>query len=179
MYADINPTKIFKYCPVCGSETFETIGSRTKKCKKCSFTYYFNVAAAVAGIIFDKNGRILLVRRGIQPFLGKMDLPGGFVEPFETAEESLIREIKEELGITIKEPQYCCSFPNEYPFSGIDIYTLDFAFRINIDPSVEMIPKDDISGFKFYKAEDIPWDQLQGSSMIKIIKTAIKQNIKK
>ena len=176
MYTDINPTKIFKYCPACGSGEFETIGKRTKKCRKCSFTYYFNVASAVAGLIFDRNGRLLLVRRGIQPFLGKMDLPGGFVEPFETAEESLRREIKEELGITVKKMEYCCSFPNEYPFSGIDIYTLDFAFRINIEPSVEMTPMDDISEYKFYKPEDIPWDKLQGSSMIKIIKKALKQN---
>jgi len=176
MYTDINPTKIFNYCPVCGSGEFETIGKRAKKCKKCSFTYYFNVASAVAGLIFDTSGKLLLVRRGIQPFLGKMDLPGGFVEPFETAEESLSREIKEELGITVKKMEYCCSFPNEYPFSGVDIFTLDFAFRIEIDPSVEMTPHDDISGFKFYKPDDIPWNDLQGSSMIKIIKKAIKQN---
>jgi len=176
MYTDINPTKIFKYCPACGSDEFETIGARAKKCRKCSFTYYFNVASAVAGLIFDKNGRILLVRRNIQPFLGKMDLPGGFVEPFETAEESLSREIMEELGITVKKMEYCCSFPNKYPFSGVDIFTLDFAFRIEIDSSLKMTPQDDISGFEFYKPDDIPWSNLQGSSMIRIIEKAIKQN---
>jgi len=176
MYTDINPTKIFNYCPVCGSCEFETIGTRAKKCRKCSFTYYFNVASAVAGLIFDTSGKLLLVRRGIQPFLGKMDLPGGFVEPLETAEESLIREIKEELGITVKKMEYCCSFPNEYPFSGVDIFTLDFAFRIEISSSVKMKPLDDISGFEFYKPEDIPWNDLQGSSMTRIIKKAIKQN---
>jgi len=177
MYTDINPTKIFKYCPACGSDEFETIGTRTKKCKKCSFTYYFNVASAVAGLLFDKNGSLLLVRRGIEPFLGEMDLPGGFVEPFETAEESLSREIKEELGITLKKMEYCCSFPNEYPFSGLNIYTLDFAFRIEIDSSVKMTPHDDISGFQFYERKNIPWDELQGSSITKIIRKAIEFKI--
>ena len=86
-------------------------------CEDCKFQYYINNSAAVACLIFNSQGEVLLTRRAIDPNKGMLDLPGGFVEPLETAEEAVIREIKEELGLQITKMTYLVSFPNLYPFS--------------------------------------------------------------
>jgi len=174
MQADLNPVRVFRFCPKCGSGQFRTIGSRAKKCENCSFSYYFNASAAVAALIFDEKGRLLLTRRAIEPHLGMLDLPGGFIEPMESAEEAVSRELKEELGAEVLSMEYVCSFPNEYPFSGLSVFTLDLAFRVKIKSLDVMIPMDDISAFEFYFPDEIPLDEIPATSIRKIVER-IKQ----
>jgi 8-oxo-dGTP diphosphatase len=57
-------------------------------------------ALTVDCVVFDKAGRVLLIRRGCEPFKGSYALPGGFVEVGETVENACRRELKEETGIT-------------------------------------------------------------------------------
>ncbi len=55
-------------------------------------------------VLFDGKGRILLVRRGSEPFKGLYALPGGFVDVGETVEDACRREVHEEAGVQINEP---------------------------------------------------------------------------
>ncbi len=169
MFSNSHPITVFKHCPQCGSSDFQTINERAKKCTACLFTYYFNAAAAVAAIIFNNEGKLLFTRRAIQPHKGMLDLPGGFVDHMETAEEALCRELNEELGVTVTELEYFCSFPNEYPYSGLSVFTLDLAFKVKISSLSNMKAMDDISGFEFYYPEEINLDELPSISMRKII----------
>lgn len=62
-----------------------------------------NPNAASAGIVRD--GRILLVKRALAPYQNLWTFPGGRLEPGETIEQCVIREVEEELGITIRNPR--------------------------------------------------------------------------
>jgi 8-oxo-dGTP diphosphatase len=54
---------------------------------------------AVDCVVFDKTGRLLLIRRANPPFKGRYALPGGFVEIGETVEQAALRELREETGV--------------------------------------------------------------------------------
>ena len=96
----------FKYCPVCGSHHFEVSGERSKKCDNCGFEYFMNPSAANVAFIVNGKGEILVERRKNEPAKGTLDLPGGFAEPGETAEEGVRREVHEETNLTVLEAEY-------------------------------------------------------------------------
>lgn len=56
----------------------------------------------VDAVVFDRAGRLLLIKRKSPPFKGCYALPGGFVEHGETVEEAARRELKEETGVTVE-----------------------------------------------------------------------------
>ncbi len=170
MYSPTHPVNVLKFCPRCGSPNFPATGSRSFQCADCSFNYYVNASAAVAVLLFNDKGELLLTRRAIEPHKGKLDLPGGFIDPMETAEQAAQREIQEELGIEIHSLKYFCSYPNEYIFSGFSVFTLDLAFLAKTESLANMKAMDDISSFEFYKPHDVDMDELPSISMKNIIK---------
>ena len=90
----IHPLSQFKYCPKCGSSNFKEKNDKSKSCTDCGFNYYFNSSAAVVAVIENSNGEILVALRAKDPAKGTFDLPGGFIDMYETAEEAVCREIK-------------------------------------------------------------------------------------
>ncbi|MFA5328747.1 MAG: NUDIX domain-containing protein [Prolixibacteraceae bacterium] len=175
MYSNTHPVNVLKFCPKCGSAHFPATGERSFTCSDCSFNYYANTSAAVAVLLFNEKGELLFTRRAIEPHFGKLDLPGGFIDPMETAEQAAIREIQEELGISVHSLQYFCSHPNEYVFSGFSVFTLDLAFLAKTETLTEMIAMDDISSFEFHKPRDLNLEELPSISMKNIIKELIKR----
>lgn len=69
---------------------------RHEPCEYCG--RYDNRASTVDAIVFNE-GKVLLVKRGIEPYKGMWALPGGYVEWDETTEESTARELREETGL--------------------------------------------------------------------------------
>lgn len=123
--------KTFYYCPSCGAAGILFDGIKQFECKECSFTYYHNVAIAVA-VILEYDKKILLTKRGEEPGKGKLDLPGGFVDPKESAEEAVKREIREELKIEIGTLEYLGSFPNIYEYKDVIYNVCDLFFYSRI-----------------------------------------------
>jgi mutator protein MutT len=134
-----------------------------------------NASAAVAVLLFNEKRELLLTRRAVEPHKGKLDLPGGFIDPMETAEQAAIREIQEELGIKVHSLKYFCSFPNEYVFSGYSVFTLDLAFLAQTDGLNRMTPMDDISAFEFAALRNIDREELPSISMKNIIQELINR----
>jgi len=129
----MHPLHSFRYCPVCGSEHFVENNFKSKKCERCGFVYYFNSSAATAIFITNRVGELLVVRRANEPAKGTFDLPGGFVDMYETAEEAIIREVEEETGLRISTSEYLFSLPNIYRYSGFDVHTIDLFYRYSVD----------------------------------------------
>ena len=129
----MHPLHSFRYCPVCGSEHFVENNFKSKKCERCGFVYYFNSSAATAIFITNRVGELLVARRAKKPAKGTFDLPGGFVDMCETAEEAIIREVEEETGLRISAPEYLFSLPNIYRYSGLDVHTIDLFYQCSVD----------------------------------------------
>ena len=138
-----HPLELFRYCPKCGSELFEEHNEKSKHCTSCGFTYYQNPSSATAAFVLNSKGELLVVRRGKEPAKDTLDLPGGFVDNNESGEQGVIREIKEETGLDIKEVEYLFSIPNIYRYSGMDIHTLDMFYLCHADEGAEILAADD------------------------------------
>lgn len=171
-----HPLNVLKFCPKCGSKEFLVSGERSLKCSECGFQYYINSAAAVAALVIDKNGKLMLVTRGVEPDYGKLDLPGGFVDPGETVENALFRELDEELGLKIKSFEYIGSAPNEYVFSEFTVFTLDLAFKVSPEFTSGLKPMDDILAYKFYTEDEINYDDIPAPSIKKFVKDFFENN---
>lgn len=122
----------FKICPICGSKKINNINNRKWFCSDCGFDLYNNVASAVGLIILMHDGRVLFERRAKEPRKGFLALPGGFVDPDESAETAAIRECKEEIGVVPNSVKYVCSFPNTYEYKNIVYKTCDLFFTASI-----------------------------------------------
>lgn len=164
----------YKFCPKCGSETDKKLPNLLI-CSSCGYNYYLNPAPTNAIILENENGEILLVKRKFEPKKGFLDLPGGFIEIGESMEESTIREIKEELGIDIKDVKYFKSYPDEYLFQGINVKTLGLTLTGKIEGNPELKPADDVEEAKFYKKEEVPIEKAAFNS----IKQALLDYLKK
>ena len=127
-----HPLADFSFCPRCGRAGLEHVHGRAIHCSGCDLTYFHNVASAVACFVLDHEDRFLLVRRARDPAKGTLDLPGGFVDPEETVEEAVARELKEETGLSPESMHLCFSLPNVYPYSGITVYTADLFYCVRV-----------------------------------------------
>ena len=88
-----------KYCEDCGNLLEEQVQGRVWQCENCEHHIYTNPIPAIDAMLFDEQGRFLLGRRNREPAKGKLNLPGGFIDPDESLEHGIARELKEELGL--------------------------------------------------------------------------------
>lgn len=162
---DTHPLKVMRFCPKCGSSDFKVAGERSLKCKTCGFHYFANSSAAVAALVVNDEGKLMLTKRGIDPGYGKLDLPGGFVDPGETVENALKRELYEELGLKVQSFHYLGSAPNEYIFSDFSVFTIDLAFKVIPETTQGLRAMDDILDYKFYSEQEIDYNDIPAPSI--------------
>jgi len=123
-----NNAEVLTYCPSCGSHDFKPKTEQQFVCSRCRFTLFHNTACAVVGLIVSPDQKLLFTRRAHDPGKGTLDLPGGFVDYRERAEDALSREIKEELSLEVASFQFVCTMPNLYPYKGVLYHTIDLFF---------------------------------------------------
>jgi NAD+ diphosphatase len=138
-------------------------------CSSCGFVLFVNPSAAVATFIRNDVGDLLVCTRAIEPAMGTLDLPGGFVDANETSEEALIREIREELNAEVESVQYLFSLPNMYDYSGFSIPTLDLFFTCKLK-TMELKASDDVASFSFVPFSAIEPELFGFSSIRKGVK---------
>jgi mutator protein MutT len=134
------------------------------------------MAAAVVAVIYNEKGELLLTRRKNNPAKGFFDLPGGFVNIGETAENAVIREIREELNIDVSACKFMATFPNEYVFDGIQYFTEDIVFLCKIADFSSMSANDDISNYEFRLIDKINVYEIGLNSIKNVIKFLKEQS---
>lgn len=164
-----HPLAQFRYCPECGSADFRIHDFKSKQCGQCGFTYYFNASAATAAFIFNERQELMVCRRGKAPAKGTLDLPGGFIDLHETAEEGIRREVKEETNLDVQECRYLFSLPNLYEYAGFTVHTLDLFFLCRVDDSSPLAPDDDASECFFLPLSGIRPEQFGLASIRKAV----------
>ena len=128
---------------------------KSRKCEDCGFEYFQNPSSAYVAFITDGKGRLLVERRGREPAFGTLDLPGGFADADETAEEGVAREVLEETGLVVTAAHYLFSIPNIYLYSGISIPTLDMFFRCEVEDITTLRAADDAAECMWIAFEDL------------------------
>lgn len=151
-----HPLEQFRFCPECGYTPFMINNKKSKRCPRCGFTYYFNPSSATVAVIVNEHGEWLVCRRGKEPAKGTLDLPGGFCDCYETAEEGMIREVEEETGLRVTALRYLFSQPNTYLYSGFLVHTTDLFFQCKVDSeSVQPHAMDDAAELIWIAPEQI------------------------
>lgn len=146
----------FAFCPKCGAKGFHEDTEKSKRCENCGFVYFMNPSSSTVAIIIDEQDRLLTVRRSKEPAKGTLDLPGGFCDCYETAEEGVRREVMEETGLSVTETHYLFSLPNMYCYSGLDIPTLDLFFLCRVANTKGAKAMDDAAEVLW-----LPWDEVK------------------
>ncbi|MGR8921143.1 MAG: NUDIX hydrolase [Gammaproteobacteria bacterium] len=146
----------FRHCPQCGSDRDTHDDHRRFACSGCGYSYYHNVATGAAALIVHGQA-LLALTRAHEPAAGTLDLPGGFVDPGESAEHALQREIGEELGLAVAADAlvYQCSLANEYPYAGVRYATCDLFFRLDLDRRPVLTPNEEVAGVSWLPLADV------------------------
>lgn len=159
----------FEHCPRCGLGTLLFDGKSRFACESCGFVFYHNTAAACGAILTlgSSTGRdlILLLRRGRDPARGKLDFPGGFIDPGESAEAALTREIREEIGLDAENLRYFCSAPNQYYFRDVLYHTCDLIFTGTIREAPHHLEEEEVDDFVLLPEEEIRLEEIAFPSL--------------
>jgi 8-oxo-dGTP diphosphatase len=96
----------YRFCPRCGGALERRLLKSTEPerpvCTQCGFVFYIDPKIAVGTIIAIDDGRLVLVRRAIEPGYGKWVFPGGYVDRGEPLTAAAIREAREECGLDVR-----------------------------------------------------------------------------
>jgi len=111
--------------------------------------YYANSAPAAEALL-ERDGRVLLGRRAIEPRRGHWDLPGGFLEEGEEPLDGLRREVREELGIDVEPVAWLGTHVEPYD----DHYVLGLTWLVRGDG--EPRAADDVSEIAWFGPEELP-----------------------
>jgi len=114
-----------RFCGACGVPTEQAAGERAKRCPSCRMTVYPRISPAMMALV--TRGEELLLGRGINFPPGRYSALAGFLEAGETIEECVIREVREETNVEIRNPRYFASQSWPFPNSLMIAFTAEYA----------------------------------------------------
>jgi NADH pyrophosphatase NudC (nudix superfamily) len=163
--------KLNMFCSFCGKKLQKE--EEHYKCSNCKKLKFKNPLPCVS-ILFIKKDKLLLARRGIDPFKGYLDSIGGFVEITESFEEAAIRESQEEINFKPTNLEYLCSFPDIYLYQGIQYNILSVTFISYTDSYIKTTPGDDVASVEWHNISNIDLNEIAFESIKKSINLLIK-----
>jgi 8-oxo-dGTP diphosphatase len=147
----------YSFCPMCGGALEPRAIKQNEPerlvCVRCGFVFYLDPKVAVGTIIRDDDGRIVLVKRAIEPGYGKWVYPGGYVDRGELVKDAAVREAREEAGLQVRLERLI----NVYSYPGRAPVVIVYAATI---VGGTLMVDDEGLEARFFRAEEIPWDDL-------------------
>lgn len=139
-----------QYCGCCGTKTEFSKNEQAIVCPSCKYTEYPKISPAI--IVAVVNGNKLLMTKYAGGNYRKYALVAGFVEFGESFEEAVIREVKEEVGLNVKN---VCYYKNQpWPFS--DSQMVGFFAELDGDDQVTL-QEDELSEAVWFTKDEIPY----------------------
>lgn len=141
-----------EFCSHCGARLTLTAPFAPQHCAHCT-TWHFQNSKPCAGALVLENKKVLLAQRGVAPFKGFWDIPGGFLEAGEHPEHGAIRELLEETGLEIRL--------NGLLGMYMDTYGDEKFFTLNIYYVAEVVrgtPRatDDVAKLEWFALDAVP-----------------------
>jgi 8-oxo-dGTP diphosphatase len=155
-----------RFCPACGGKLNSVELKKNEaprlQCSACAFIFYLD-PKVVACTILELDGKILLLKRGINPQKGKWVMPGGYVDRGEKVEAAATRETLEECGLEIRIDSLLgvYSYPGKLPV--VIVYAAKYL-------SGELISGDETLEARFFSKAEIPWNDLAFQSTVDALK---------
>lgn len=143
----------FNYCPQCGGavEHRETHGAVRPVCTQCGRVHFIDPKVAV-GLLIQRQGQLLLVRRANDPERGKWSIPAGFVDAGEDPARAAEREAREETGLEVRAGGVVGVFARGGDSDGADILIVYHAATIG----GELAPGDDAAEAAYFGPQTLP-----------------------
>ncbi len=137
-----------RFCGRCGVPLNTKATERAKECPQCGLLHFPRLAPAI--IVLVERGNELLLARSRHFMPGMYSVLAGFVEPGESLEEAVVREVREEVGIEIKDIKYFGSQPWPFPHSLMIGFTASYAGgEISLDD-------DEIENAGWFAVDNLP-----------------------
>ena len=144
----LNWDRTCRYCSACGSKIKRSAAIFAKQCEACGFTMFPRISPAV--IVAVEKADTILLARARQFTENLYSVLAGFAEPGESLEDTVRREIKEEVGIEVDNIRYFGSQPWPYPDSLMIGFTASWlSGEISVD-------NDEITDARWFTVEDLP-----------------------
>jgi len=147
-----------RFCPRCDG-LLETLvcpedNHPRQVCTVCGRVHYRN-AKPCAGALVVHDGRVLLVKRAIQPYFGYWDIPGGFLEEDELPETGAVREVQEETGLEVRLTGLFGFYMDRYSYSDEGDYCLNIYFLAEVVGGQEHAD-DDAASLAWFAPDELP-----------------------
>lgn len=147
----------YRYCPACGG----ALEARLLKpgeperlvCAACGFILYLDPKVAVGTIITATDGKVVLVRRAIEPGYGLWVFPGGYVDRGEAVTVAAVREAREEAGLDVRLE----GLINIYSYAGATLVIIVYSATII---GGQLCTDDESLEIRLFSPSEIPWDAL-------------------
>lgn len=144
------------FCPKCGSKLTlaRPPGDDRERliCTECPFVFYIDPKVA-ACTVPALDGKIVMVRRAIDPGYGRWVIPGGYIERGETVEEAAVRETLEESNVVVELGRLLNVYSYRESFIVVIVYTAKVV-------GGELFPGRECLEARLFSPDEIPWNEI-------------------
>ena len=146
----------YRFCPVCGGSlnllALKYYEPQRLVCSRCEFVFYQDPKVVACSII-EMNGKVILLKRSIEPQKGKWVMPGGYVDRGEEVNAAAVRETKEECGLETRITKLHGVYSYSQKLAVVVVYLAEVLTGY-------LKAGDESSEARWYRPEEIPWDDL-------------------